>query len=407
MHDPDTATPIDRRAIGERHRLRLAVLLGAVTAFAPFATDMYLGALGEIATDFATDAGAAQLTVSTFFIGMAAGQLFYGPAIDRWGRKTPLLVGTLLFALASAALTIAPDIRSFIVLRFIEAMGGCAGMIIARAIIRDVYDLGEASAMLSQMMLVQGLGPVLAPIIGAQIIAYTSWHWIFVVLAVSGAFWFAVVWWGLPETLPPEVRRATRLRDLLGAFGGLSKRPDFVLPSAVAAASMASIFAFIGGSAFVFMEHFGLSREAYSLVFGANAVCMIAASQINRILVRRVTPGRMVLAATIFATVADLVSLVIAPFAPWTVFVVPLFLALGTAPIIGANAQAIAMSRSGDHAGTASSLIGIVQYSVAGAVIALVGALHDGTALPMAGTIAAGYVITISLVGLAHARGRL
>ena len=407
MLDPTTASPIDRKAIGERHRRRLTVLLGAVTAFAPFATDMYLGALGQIATDYRTDAGSAQLTISTFFIGMAAGQLFYGPAIDRWGRKIPLVIGTMLFAATSLLLMIAPDIRSFIVIRFVEAMGGSAGMIIARAIIRDVYDLGEASSMLSQMMLVQGLGPVLAPIIGAQIIAYTSWHWIFAVLAVSGAFWCAAVWWGLPETLPPQVRRATRGRDLLSAFSGLLKRPDFVLPSAVAAASMASIFAFIGGSAFVFMEHYGLGRDAYSLVFGANAVFMIAASQINRILVRRVAPGRMVLATTIVATTAALVTLAISPFAPWTVFVVPLFLSLGTAPIIGANAQAIAMSRSGEFAGTASSLIGIVQYSVAGAVIAIVGALHDGTALPMAGMIAASYAITLSLVGFAHLRGRL
>ena len=399
--------PVDPRSIGERHRLRLAVLLGAVTAFAPFAIDMYLGALGDIATDFATDAGNAQLTISTFFAGMAAGQFFYGPAIDRWGRKTPLLVGTLLFAVASALLTIAPDIHTFIALRFVEAMGGCAGMIIARAVIRDLYDIGAASAMLSQMMLVQGLGPVLAPIIGAQIIAHTSWHWVFVLLAASGAFWFAMVWWGLPETLPPEARRATPVRDLLAVFAGLLKRPDFVLPAAVAAASMGSIFAFIGGSAFVFMEHFGFGREAYSLVFGANAVCMIVAAQLNRFLVRRVAPARVVLGASGFAAVAGAVSLGVAPIAPWPLFVVPLFLALGTAPIIGANAQVIAMSRSGAFAGTASSLIGIIQYSVAGAVIAVVGALHDGTAVPMAAMIVASYLVALALAGWAQARGRL
>ena len=406
IEDP-TRPPIGRRAIGADHRLRLVLLLGAVTAFAPFAIDMYLGSLGDIAADFATDAGNAQITVSTFFAGMAVGQLFYGPAIDRWGRKKPLMVGTGLFAVTSALLAIAPDIQTFIALRFLEAIGGCAGMIIARAIIRDVFDLGEASAMLSQMMLVQGLGPVLAPIIGAQIVAWVSWRWIFVVLAVSGAFWFAMVGWGLPETLPPEARRSARVRDLLGAFAGLLRRPDFVLPSAVAAASMGAIFAFIGGSAFVFMEHFGLGRNAYSLVFGANAVCMIVASQINRVLVRRVAPGRIVLAAVAFASVSALGLLVAAPLASWTVFVVPLFLALGTAPIIGANAQAIAMSRSGEYAGTASSLIGIVQYSVAGAVIALVGALHDGTAIPMAATIAASYLVSLALAGWAHARGRL
>jgi DHA1 family bicyclomycin/chloramphenicol resistance-like MFS transporter len=338
---------------------------------------------------------------------MAAGQLFYGPAIDRWGRRRPLIVGTLLFAVTSALLTFAPDIHSFIALRFVEAIGGCAGMIIARAIIRDVYDLGEASAMLSQMMLVQGLGPVLAPILGSQIIAHTSWHWIFGVLAVSGVFWCAMVWWGLPETLPREARRATRIRDLLTAFAGLLKRPDFILPAAVAAAAMGSIFAFIGGSAFVFMQHFGLGREAYSLVFGANAVCMIIAAQINRILVRRVTPARMVLGATGFAATAGVVVLALAPGAPLMLFVVPLFLALGTAPIIGANAQAIAMSRSGEFAGTASSLIGIIQYSVAGAVIAVVGALHDGTAIPMAATIVVSYAVSLTFAGWAHIRGRL
>lgn len=369
-------------------RLRLVVLLGAVTAFAPFATDMYLGSLGDIAASLETDAGAVQMTVSTFFAGMALGQLFYGPAIDRWGRKRPLLVGIALFTVASALLIVAPDLRTFLALRFVEAVGGCAGMIIARTVIRDVFDLRGASAMLSQMMLVQGVGPVLAPIIGAQVASLASWHWIFALLAASGLFWLGAIWWGLPETLPAQARRSTGLGELARAAGGLARRIDFVLPAATAASAMGSLFAFIGGSAFVFMEHFGLSRDAYSLIFGANAACMIAASQINRLLVGRFAPRTVVMGATSFATVTAIALSAFSGVEHWPIFVAPLILSLAGGPLVAANAQAIAMSRSGEYAGTASSLVGIVQYLFAGAVIATVGALHDGTTVPMVAMIA-------------------
>ena len=170
-------------AIAAAHRLRTAVLLGAVTSFAPFATDMYLGSLGDIARSLRVDAGGAQITVSTFFAGMAVGQVFYGPAIDRWGRRGPLLVGIALFSVMSILIAFAPSLPAFVVLRFFEALGGCAGMIIARAVIRDVYDLAEAASMLGLMMMVQGLGPILAPIVGARIVAWASWPWVFAVLA--------------------------------------------------------------------------------------------------------------------------------------------------------------------------------------------------------------------------------
>ncbi|MCE1235939.1 MAG: multidrug effflux MFS transporter [Hyphomicrobiales bacterium] len=382
-------------------RLRLVFLLGAVTAFAPFATDMYLGSLGDIAASLRSDAGAVQMTVSTFFGGMAVGQLFYGPAIDRWGRKKPLLVGIGVFTIASALLIVAPNLSSFLALRFVQAVGGCAGMIIARAIIRDVFDLRGASSMLSQMMLVQGLGPVLAPVIGAQVASLASWHWIFALLSASGLFWFAAIGWGLPETLPAQARRSTGLGELARAAAGLARRIDFVLPAATAASAMGALFAFIGGSAFVFMEHFGLSRDAYSLVFGANAACMIAASQLNRLLVGRFAPRTVVMAATSFAVLAALVLIAVSGVAHWAAFLVPLILSLAGGPLIAANAQAIAMSRSGEYAGTASSLVGIVQYLFAGSVIAIVGALHDGTTLPMAAMIAicSGLSFLIALVG--------
>jgi DHA1 family bicyclomycin/chloramphenicol resistance-like MFS transporter len=388
-------------------RTRLVVLLGAVTAFAPFAIDMYLGSLGDIAASLAVDAGSVQITISTFFFGMAIGQVFYGPAIDRWGRKPPLLVGIAVFAVTSALLAAAPTLEVFLALRLLEAIGGCGGMIIARAVIRDVFELRQASAMLSQMMLVQGLGPVLAPIVGAQVAAVATWHWIFLLLAVSGLFWLVAIAVALPETLPREARRATGLRDLLAACVGLSKRPDFVFPAAIAASAMGALFAFIGGSAYVFMEHFGLSRQTYSLIFGANAVCMILASQINRGLVGRFAPRTLVLAATGVATASALVLLSFSNVAAWAVFVVPLYLALACAPVVAANAQAIAMSRCGEYAGVASSLVGIVQYLFAGTVISTVGLLHDGTAVPMIGMILLCFGLSFGFAVLARRRRAL
>ncbi len=389
------------------HRMRTAVLLGAVTSFAPFAIDMYLGSLGDVARSLDIDAGSVQITVSTFFAGMAVGQLFYGPAIDRLGRRGPLLFGIALFSVMSILIAFAPNLSTFVVLRFFEAFGGCAGMIIARAIIRDVYDLSEAASMLGLMMLVQGLGPILAPIVGARIVAYASWHWVFVVLAVCGLFWMAAVAWGLPETLAEADRRTISPRDLLRGFRDLAVRIDFILPAAVSATSMGAIFAFIGASASVFMDHFALDRDAYSLVFGANAVCMIAAAQVNRMLVERLGPKALVLGASAVGTVGAIGLLVLSGTASWIVFAVPMFLTLATCPVIGANAQAIAMSRSGERAGLASSLIGIVQYVFAGAVIAAVGLLHDGSTIPMTATILACFATTLATAIGASRSGHL
>lgn len=405
MTQPDDGdvAPASRRRTIEGGETRLIVLLGAVTAFAPFAIDMYLASLGDVARSLAVDLGEVQFTLSIYFIGMAVGQFFYGPAIDRWGRKGPLMVGIALFAVTSFGLVIAPDLRSFVVLRFLQAMGGCGGMIVARAIIRDVYDLRGASAMLSQMMLVQGLGPVLAPIIGAQLVALSSWHLIFVVLAASGVFWFGAVWWGLPETLPKADRTVVGPGRIVAVFGALACRLDFVLPALIAASAAGSIFAFIGGSSFVFMELHGLSRQAYALIFGANALALIAAAQINRLLVRSFRPRHIVIGAALFASLSALALVLVAGIGSWPLLLPPLFLTSATVPIIAANAQAIAMANSGAHTGSASSLVGILQYSIAGAIVSSVGMLHDGTALPMTGAIA-GCVFVATALALVATR---
>ncbi|MFZ2872665.1 Bcr/CflA family multidrug efflux MFS transporter [Zavarzinia sp.] len=378
-------------------RLGLIVILGSLTAFAPLSIDMYLPAFPALETHFGASAGAVQGTLAAFFIGLAIGQSVHGPLSDRLGRRLPMVGGILVYVAASIAAIFAPDIETLSVLRFVQALGGCAGIVIARAMVRDLFDERDSARVFSLLMLVMGLAPILAPMLGGQLLAIADWRWIFAALATFGAACLGAVFFALPETLPAEQRQRGGLARILHAYGRLLADPVFMGFSLSSGFLMAGMFAYITGSPFVFITLYGVSPQAYGLLFGLNALGLIATSQINMRLLRHYS-GRQILAVVMVAQALAAVALagvtLVQP-AQLVFVLVPLFACIASLGFVSANAAAAAMSRAGANAGIASALIGVLQFGLGALGGAFVGLFDNGTAAPMGFTIAG-----LSLAGL-------
>ncbi|MFI0444355.1 multidrug effflux MFS transporter [Actinomadura sp. 6N118] len=376
-------------APADDHRLRLIVILGALTAIAPLSIDMYLPALPRIATDLSTGAMQAQLTLTACVVGLAAGQAIAGPLSDRWGRRRPLLIGLLAYAAASLLCVVAPTVETFIAFRLIQGAAGAAGIVIARAIVRDLYDGAEAARFFSMLMLVNGLAPILAPVLGGQILRVMPWPGVFAVLSAIGVAMFLAALLGMRETLPPD-RRDTGAATLPTFRTLLSDRP-FVAYAVSGGLAFAAMFTYISGSPFVLQDIYGMSPQAFSVVFGVNALGIVLAGQVSGRLAGRVALGRLLAAGlTIVATGgAGLLLAVLADLGPPAVLPA-LFLVVSGQGLVLPNAAALALSgRPANVAGSASALLGLAQFGIGGAAAPLAGILGPDTAVPMAVTIAA------------------
>lgn len=363
---------------------RILLILGALSAFGPMAIDFYLPSFPMLAQAFGTDVEHVQLSLSAYFAGLAIGQLLYGPLADRFGRRLPLLLGVSIFTLASVACAFAPSLEWLIGARFVQALGGCAGMVISRAVVRDLCDPISAAKAFSQLMLVMGLAPILAPLAGGMLLSLSGWRSIFYCLTVFSALaGLAIALW-LPETIPsgprPPLRGAGR--QYLALFADRS----FLTYALTGGVAIAGMFSYIAGSPFVFIELYGVPPEHYGWIFGSNAAGFILMAQVNARLLRYRGPGFWLRRAVwvYFACGALLLAITLARPAELWPLLVPLFGCIACLGFLLPNASACAMASQGRHAGSASALMGSLQFSVAAAASALVGALHDGTALPMA-----------------------
>jgi DHA1 family bicyclomycin/chloramphenicol resistance-like MFS transporter len=361
------------------------LVLGALTAFGPLSIDMYLPSLLTLQQELATSASAVQLTLAAFMAGLGAAQLVYGPLSDRYGRKLPLAVGIVLYVLASAACAFAPSIGWLIALRFFQAMGAASGPVIARAIVRDLYNGREAARVMSLLMLVMGAAPILAPLAGGWVLDVAGWRAIFGVLAVLGALCFVSAHAVLPHTGPPpgQAPQPGALRRNVRAL--LSDR-RFIAASLTGAFAQAGLFAYISGSPFVLMELHHVPPRAFAWIFGMNAIGLIGASQLNRRLLARHAPGRIIVAATLGTVLvgATLVLLAVTGAGGLAALLPALFLFLSSLGFVLPNATALAMEEHGARAGIASSLLGSAQYVVAAGAASLVGLFNDGSMRPMA-----------------------
>lgn len=381
--------------------LRIVLILGALSAFGPLAIDFYLPAFPAMAQAFGTDEKHVQTTLAAYFLGLSLGQLAYGPVADRFGRRGPLLFGITLFTLASLACAYAPNLETLVLARFVQALGGCAGMVLSRAIVSDKCDPVASAKVFSQLMLVMGLAPILAPMVGGVLVNVSGWQSIFLALSLFSAACLLAVSLGLPESLPPDMPRqplSGALRQYLRLLGDRV----FLGHALTGGVAIAGMFAYIAGSPFVFIKLYGVPAEHYGWLFGTNAAGFILMAQVNARLLAKRGPAFLLARAVWLYLLAGLALLCVAALRPDSLWplLVPLFLCIASLGCIIPNASACAMSGQGARAGSASALMGCVQFSVAAGAAALVGVLHDGSAVPMALVISLCGVLVVSVAML-------
>ena len=363
---------------------RTALTLGAFVAIGPLTIDMYLPALPSMTRDLGTTAAAGQLTLTGTLVGLALGQLVIGPLSDAYGRRRPLLAGTALHVVASLLVLVAPTVAVLGALRVLQGVGAAAGAVVAIAVVRDLYDGRAAATMLSRLFLVLGAAPVLAPTIGGELLRFTSWRGVFALLAVYGLLMLAVGWATLRETLPPERRRSAGVRGTLRGYGELLHDRAYVGLVLVAGLTMAGLFSYVSGSAFVYQGEFGLDEQEFGLLFGAGAFWLIAATQLNPLVLRRFEPQQILVAGTVIGAAAGAALVVLAGTATGGLpaVVISLWVVLFACGLALPNAPALALSRHGDAAGTAAALLGAVQFGVGALVSPVVGLLgNDAVAI--------------------------
>ncbi|APO81520.1 MULTISPECIES: multidrug effflux MFS transporter [Pseudomonas] len=365
--------------------LRMVLILGALSAFGPLAIDFYLPAFPAMAQAFATDEKHVQATLAAYFLGLSIGQLAYGPVADRFGRRKPLMFGVTLFTLASLACAYAPNLDTLVLARFVQALGGCAGMVLSRAIVSDKCDPVASAKVFSQLMLVMGLAPILAPMLGGVLVNVAGWQSIFLALSLFSAGCLLAVSLGLPESLPEHIPRQP-LSGALRQYLRLFADRVFVGHALTGGIAIAGMFAYIAGSPFVFIKLYGVPAEHYGWLFGTNAAGFILVAQVNARLLAKRGPAFLLARAVWLYLVAGLALLGVAALRPTQLWplLVPLFVCISSLGCIIPNASACAMSGQGARAGSASALMGCLQFSVAAGAAALVGLLHDGSAVPMA-----------------------
>jgi len=384
-------------------RLVLVLVLGALTALAPLSIDMYLPALPALTGDLSTGAMQAQLTLTACVAGLAAGQAVAGPLSDALGRRRPLLAGLALYAAASLLCAAAPTVEALIALRLVQGAAGAAGIVIARAIVQDLYDGVAAARFFSVLMLVNGLAPILAPVLGGQLLRVVPWPGVFAVLAGIGVALFLGSLLGLRETLPPGNRETGGLRATARTFRALLGDRTFVGYALAIGLAFAAMFTYISGSPFVLQDVYGLSPQAFSLAFGVNSLGIVAAGQAGGALAGRV-PLRTLLAAGLAVVAAGGLGLLAAVLAGAGLpGVLPaLFLVAAGQGLILPNATALALAgRPPRVAGSASALLGVAQFALGGAAAPLAGIAGPGTAVPMAVSIAVLAVLAAAVPAVA------
>lgn len=373
-----------RKALGAS--LPLIVLLGILTAVDALSIDMYLPAFSAIQTQFGTDAAALQFSLSVFLIGLAVGQAVYGPLIDRFGRRTPLLVGIAIFTGASVLIAAAPDMESFLLGRFVQGLGGAAGLVIPRAIVADLFEERQAAKVFSMLMQVMAIGPIIAPLLGGFFVSHGHWAAIFWTLAGVGLLSGLAVIRMVPESLPPSQRQQLGLAASLGAYVRLFGHRRFMALTLSGSFVIAGLFSYISGAAFVFTDYFALSPAVFSYIFAAIAVSMIICGQLNVFLLGRFSESRLLvtgLGLHMVAT-ATLLSVLILGLTSFWLVTMLILLSIASLSLILGNVTSLIMSAVPGESGVSSALFGVVQYVFGGLAGLLMGLLHDQTVRPLA-----------------------
>lgn len=381
---PAASTTTARRA-----GILVTLVLGGLTALPPLSMDMYLPALPEVTGALHAPAATVQLTLTACLTGMALGQLVVGPMSDRWGRRTPLLLGMIVYVFATAICAVAPTAELLIGFRLLQGLAGAAGIVISRAVVRDLYDGDEMARFFSTLMLISGVAPVIAPVIGGQVLQFTDWRGIFVVLTLVGVLLTLVVWKWLHETLPPERRHTGGVSDALRTMRGLLADRVFTGYMIAGSLAFAALFAYVSASPFVVQEIYGASPQTFSLLFGINSIGLITVGQINgKLLVGRVSLDKALGFGLAVISVAATALLLMTSGVFGEVGLLPvaagLFVLMSAMGLAMPNTNTQALMRTKHAAGSASALLGTSQFLIGAIASPLVGIAGEQTAVPMA-----------------------
>ncbi|MEV0371547.1 multidrug effflux MFS transporter [Streptomyces sp. NPDC050636] len=393
-------------AAPRRTSLLVTLVLGGLTAVPPLSMDMYLPALPQVTAVLHSPAATVQLTLTTCLAGMAVGQMIVGPMSDKWGRRRPLLAGMVVYILATALCAVATSAELLIAFRLLQGLAGAAGIVIARAVVRDLYDGVAMARFFSTLMLISGVAPVVAPLIGGQILRLTDWRGVFVVLTVVGVLLTLLVWRKLHETLPPERRQSGGLGQTLRTMRDLLADRAFAGYLVAGSFAFAALFAYISASPFVIQEIYGASPQTFSLLFGVNSVGLVLVGQLNgKVLVGRVRMDTVLGIGLALITVAATGLLLMASGVFGTVGLVPmaagLFVLMAPMGLVLPSANALALMRTPHAAGSASALLGTSTFLLGSVASPLVGIAGERTAVPMAVVqLSCGVLALLSFLGM-------
>jgi DHA1 family bicyclomycin/chloramphenicol resistance-like MFS transporter len=359
--------------------------LGGLSALGPFSLDLYLPGLPALTTDLGTTEAAGQLSLSACMIGLALGQLLVGPYADRVGRRVPLLVGMALFVLSAGLCAVTPSIEILLVLRLLTGLAGGAGIVIARAMVRDLYDGDVVARVFALLMVVAGVAPVVAPVLGGQLLRVVDWRGVFLVLAGIGVL-LLIGSSTQPETLAVELRRPAGGRAVLAALRSVIRDRSFLAPAVVMGLAGSGLFSYIAMSSFVLQQGYGLDAQGFSLVFAANGIGIVLVSRVGAVLVGRFGARRLLPAGVLLGLLGAVGMLagVLVSRSVWALLP-PLFVQVGSLGLVFPNGSALALAEQKRAAGTASALLGLLQFTL-GAVIPPLASLGGVSARVMAVT---------------------
>jgi MFS transporter, DHA1 family, multidrug resistance protein len=370
----------------QKQKNGIIVILGILSAIGPFSIDMYLSGFPSIAKDFHTDISHVALSLTSYFIGISFGQIIYGPLLDRFGRKKPLLIGLIIYSISALACAFSPTIYALIGARLLLALGGCVGMVAGRAIIRDIFKPEETANAFSTLLLVMAVSPIIAPTLGGFITSYAGWRFIFFLLSGFSLVMVITISLWLPETSMSNKNISLKIKNIVKDYIVIFKEPTFLTYALAGGIASAAMFSYISGASFVYMNLFGFSASNFGLLFGMNAFGLVSGGQLNRFLLKKLDSKKIVLIMGLLLTITGILLIIVNIFKPLSVYgtIGLIFLFLLFLGFMNPNTAALALNTfTSKNAGTASALLGSIQMVTSAIMSILVSRLHNNTAFPM------------------------
>lgn len=365
--------------------LQLILILGSLTALGPFSIDMYLPGFSGIAEDLNTTVANVSMTLSSYFIGISAGQLLYGPLLDRFGRKKPLFIGLLVYIAASLGCVYVTDIDTFIGLRFIQAVGSCAATVASVSMVRDLFPVRDTPKVFSMLMLVVGLSPMLAPTLGGYVTEYYGWHTVFFILMCMGIVILIAAQLGLPNSFKPDQSISLKPKPILSNFITIIKEPQFYTYAFTGAVAFSGLFTYVAASPILFMDVFKVDAKTYGWIFAFMSLSFIGSSQLNSVLLKRYSSEQMIYSALIIQSIISILFLTLAVYDLLGLYetIIMLFLFLGCLGISNPNTAGLTLAPFSKNAGSASALMGALQLGLGALVSFAVGIFVKDSIIPM------------------------